>query len=208
MAERAMPRQAGHAGLWSSKNYGRIAPYYDRIFRFLFPNDIMVKQAVVEGMRPGRVLDIACGTGTLLELASRAGMECFGMDLSSGMLSQARAKLPDAELKHGSFYSIPWQDGHFEYVVETNSVSALGVDHRAVAIEMLRVCGQGGEIRIGDFCRAENRNPLTWSIERFGKLTGDCCPDYRGIFAGLGYETAETPLSTFGMYRLVVVRKG
>ncbi len=202
-----MPRQEGHAGFWSSKNYSRIAPYYDRLFRFLFPNDIKAKRALVAGMKPGKVLDIACGTGMLLGLAHEAGMECYGMDLSSGMLEQARAKLPAVELKQGSFYSIPWPDGYFDYVVETNAVSALGVDHRAVVTEMLRVCKPGGEVRIGDFCRAENRNPLTWSIEQLGRLVGDYCPDYRRMFARLGYQTVETRLSTFGIHRLVVVHK-
>lgn len=202
-----MRTREGHAGVWHTRTYDRLAPYYDRLFRFLFPGDIKAKRLLVKGMKPGRVLDIACGTGTLLELAAGAGMECFGMDLSPGMVARARRKLPAAEFKCASFYDIPWPDDHFDYVVETNAVSAVGVDFRAVASEMLRVCRPGGEIRIGDYARPENPGLGARLVEKLGNLIGDACPDYRAVFRSLGHETDETPLHTFGVYRLITVRK-
>jgi hypothetical protein len=39
------------------------------------------------------------------------------------MLDRAGKKVPGAELKVASFYSIPYDDGKFNYVVETNALS-------------------------------------------------------------------------------------
>ena len=44
---------------------------------------------------PSRVLDLACGTGSVLELLVRNGYEAEGADYSEAMLEVARRKLPE-----------------------------------------------------------------------------------------------------------------
>jgi trans-aconitate methyltransferase len=51
-------------------------------------------------VRPGdRVLDLGCGTGTLLAQLAAAGAEVSGIDADPAMITQAQALLPGADLR-------------------------------------------------------------------------------------------------------------
>lgn len=52
-------------------------------------------------LRPGSILEIACGTGSLLEYLSKAGFRpIFGIDHSRAMIRLARSKLKDYNQVH------------------------------------------------------------------------------------------------------------
>src|SRR5262245_30380058 len=77
------------------RRYNRLAPVY-RIFEVLFalPPGIRAQAVAQLGLQPGdHVLEIGCGTGRnlpLLRQALGAGGRITGVDLSEGMLAQAR----------------------------------------------------------------------------------------------------------------------
>ena len=53
--------------------------------------------ALMEQLAPGpgtRLLDIGCGTGTLLELAARRGATGLGVDISPAMIESSRSAEP------------------------------------------------------------------------------------------------------------------
>lgn len=52
-----------------------------------------------EAPRRGRVVDLGCGDGTLLQAVSDAGFDAWGTDVSSAMVARARRRLPDADLR-------------------------------------------------------------------------------------------------------------
>jgi ubiquinone/menaquinone biosynthesis C-methylase UbiE len=54
----------------------------------------------------GTVLDAACGTGKYFGVVLSAGRKVVGVDQSTGMLDQARAKFPTAELIHSSLQEL------------------------------------------------------------------------------------------------------
>jgi Methyltransferase domain. len=80
--------------------YRRFAEVYDRLtqdIRYDKWADYLESAFLKFGKKPGLVLELACGTGSLtVELAKR-GYDMIGLDLSCDMLSQAKEK----SLKHG-----------------------------------------------------------------------------------------------------------
>jgi ubiquinone/menaquinone biosynthesis C-methylase UbiE len=104
---------------------------------------------LIEGVPKGRLLDIGCGPGILTSELLNGGREVFCIDLSMGMLANARARIcknPDRE--HVQFSNceasqICFRDGSFE------SVLCIGVmfyveDYVAVMREIYRVLNKGG----------------------------------------------------------------
>ncbi|MFJ6741999.1 class I SAM-dependent methyltransferase [Streptomyces sp. NPDC091279] len=69
--------------------------------------------------RPGEVLDLGCGTGSLSLLASEQGHRVTGVDLAPAMLALARAKLAgrDAEFLVGDAAAPPVGERRFDAVL-------------------------------------------------------------------------------------------
>ena len=102
-----------------------------------------------------RVLDVGCGTGRfaarVLEQAPQA--EVYGLDLSEGMLAQARAKLGDGggrlHLVQGDSEELPFAEDTFDVVTCTHSFHHYPRQDWVVA-EMHRVLRPGGRLMIID----------------------------------------------------------
>lgn len=76
-------------------NYEQVAPRYDQDReRFSVPRDAVIEGRISD--RPTRVLDLGCGTGRWLATQAKeftgSALELIGVDASSGMLREARAK--------------------------------------------------------------------------------------------------------------------
>lgn len=81
--------------------------------------------------RPGPVLDLACGTGRLLDLAT------VGLDASERMLTRARYKAPDKQLVLADAARMPFADRSFEAVFCLHLMMHLG---RAKIARVLGEC--------------------------------------------------------------------
>jgi ubiquinone/menaquinone biosynthesis C-methylase UbiE len=174
--------------IWTTKTYDRLAKYYDLFMKIIFYLGEKGRERIVERLRSGSVLDVACGTGTLLAMAHEKGLECYGIDNSQGMLNRAGVKSPNAVLKRASYYAIPYQDGRFDYVVATNALSGTYIDVKRVLSEMTRVCKSGGRIYIAEWPKAETVTLMERFIVWLASLIEDAPKDYLAIFAELGYE--------------------
>ena len=78
--------------------YGPLADFYDALTQDVdYPGLRAYLNAHFrrEGVIPRRILDMACGTGSLSLLFAREGLEVVGMDLSGEMIAAARAKAAD-----------------------------------------------------------------------------------------------------------------
>jgi SAM-dependent methyltransferase len=89
--------------------YSQIAPVYDALMSEVdyrgwafYITEILSKQGIGP---PARLLDLACGTGTVTLLLAEAGFRMTGLDLSDRMLEMARSK---AEAKRAR---IDWRLG-------------------------------------------------------------------------------------------------
>ncbi len=70
------------------------------------------------------------------------------------MFSEAKKKVPDADITQASYYGIPYPEESFDHVTATNALSGDSIYAKKVLLEMLRVCrGVGMDL----YCRvAEN----------------------------------------------------
>jgi ubiquinone/menaquinone biosynthesis C-methylase UbiE len=97
--------------------------------------------------RPGRLLDIACGTGIVTRClaASRPGLRVTGADLAPAMTRMAAARLPGAILRADS-RRLPFADATFDAVTSIWLLHLLSdpADVRAVVAECARVLRPGG----------------------------------------------------------------
>ncbi len=191
--------------IWTTKTYDRLSPFYDAFMRFFFPIGETGRERIVEKLTTGTVLDVACGTGTLLAMASEKGLKCYGVDLSEGMLTQAQRKVPGAEFQRGSYYRLPYADKAFDQVVATNALSGESIDTREVLREMVRVCKTGGRIYIAEWPKAEQESITEKVVIWLASLNDDAPKDYYGIFHELGYEPETDALNK--RYYIFTIRK-
>jgi SAM-dependent methyltransferase len=71
--------------------------------------------------RGWRVLDVGCGAGAFLRLVAERGAEPHGIDASEELISFARDRLPEADLRVGEMEDLPWEDDSFDLVTGFNS---------------------------------------------------------------------------------------
>lgn len=68
-----------------------------------------------------KVLDLACGSSEFCALATEAGAEATGVDISPVMLAVAR-QASNAEFHELPLGPLPWQDGTFDVVTAFNAL--------------------------------------------------------------------------------------
>jgi ubiquinone/menaquinone biosynthesis C-methylase UbiE len=191
--------------IWTTKTYNRFSRYYDTFIKIFFPIGEQGREKIVEKLDCGAILDVACGTGTLLMMAEKRGLKCTGIDLSKGMLAQARKKIPGAELLQASYYEIPYPEEAFDFVVATNALSGGYINARKVLGEMLRICRSGGWVYIAEWPKAQKETITERLLVWFAGLNDDAPKDYSEIFREMGYEPEIDVLST--RYYVYGIRK-
>lgn len=131
------------------------------------------------GVRPGeRLLDVGCGTGSLLIEASRAGAaEALGVDASPDMLAIARRKATraavDATFTLASAEALPCADGSRDVVFNTIMLHHLPRPARLqCAREMRRVLKPDGRLLVVEFgaSPSEGRRGRLAHAGRHGQL--------------------------------------
>src|SRR5580658_10020613 len=98
-------------------------------------------------MRPSRLLDLGCGTGAFLRAIEDLVEEAQGVDLSAGMIAQARKRSTAAGKL--SFTTVdgphlPFPDDTFDVV--TSVLSFRYLDWDPIVAEILRVLKPGGRL--------------------------------------------------------------
>lgn len=103
-------------------DYEALAATYDRRYETEdWTQTVQAIEAFVGGA-PREVLEVGCGTGHWLARLAEAGHAVRGLDASEAMLARARARLPDADLRHGSAERLPWPDATFDRVMCVHAI--------------------------------------------------------------------------------------
>lgn len=92
-----------------------------------------------------RLLDIACGAGGVTRRAAAMGAEVAGIDAAVELIDLAQLRLPEADIRIGSMFELPWPDESFDVAVSINGI--WGGNERALD-EAHRVLRPGGGLGI------------------------------------------------------------
>jgi ubiquinone/menaquinone biosynthesis C-methylase UbiE len=131
--------KARQKATWEAGDFGQIAKY----------NEVSVEEFVGRlPLRSGmRVLDVACGTGTVAIIAARRGCEVIGVDIARNLIVQARERAAteglSIEFEEGDAESLPFSNGRFDAVISRYG-AMFAPRPELVAGELYRVTKPGG----------------------------------------------------------------
>lgn len=138
---------------------------YDPVLRYT-TREHRFKRALLQqaNLQPGmRVLDLACGTGTLTIMAKLAEPEAVmhGIDGDGNVLARAERKAAQAGVaivfQQGLATQLPYADASFDCVLSSLFFHHLSPAQKHVALaELFRVLRPGGELHVADWGKANS----------------------------------------------------
>jgi ubiquinone/menaquinone biosynthesis C-methylase UbiE len=157
------------------------------------------------GDATGRVLDVACGTGTNFGYLP-ADVDLVGIDISPEMLQQARATLDglavEGTLLQMDAQTLGFPENSFDTVISSLSTCTFP-DPIAALAEMKRVCDPQGTIRLVEHGRS-TVGPIArlqeWRADAHYRTVG-CrwTQEPREIVAEAGLDVRDTKTGLLGM---------
>ena len=165
------PRDPGATRATLAKRQQDVAAMFDRVAaRYDIANDILSlgqdrawRRLVLEAVapQPGEtILDLAAGTGTSTVPFLAAGAFVVATDLSLGMLTVGKQRLPQLMFLAGDALHLPFRDAAFHAVTITFGLRNVE-DTMAALKEMARVTKPGGRLVICEFSTPTWR-PFHW----------------------------------------------
>jgi len=143
--------------------FGPIARDYERWAAALsFGQDRRWRRAMVEGLelRPDeRLLDVACGTGSVTRLATARECEVVALDQSTEMLEQAQAS--GFSVVRATAERLPFPDASFDALTFTYLLRYVA-DPAACMRELVRALRPGGRIGMVEFGRPRGLTAPPW----------------------------------------------
>jgi ubiquinone/menaquinone biosynthesis C-methylase UbiE len=139
--------------LTAHEAYDRAARWYDAwkwqpFWRAAEQPFIIAALADFAPDRP-RLLDVGCGTGWYLRELEPLCAHTAGIDVSEGMLAQARQRARHSELSRADAEHLPFPAGAFDAVISTRVMSHLARVRPAID-EIVRVLATGGLVKLSD----------------------------------------------------------
>jgi ubiquinone/menaquinone biosynthesis C-methylase UbiE len=169
------------------------APAYDARFvqrGFYRPaQDEMISQLRTHGSR--RVADIACGTGILADRIERElhPDQVYGVDMSEGMLAQAKARSSSVRWLRGPAEQLPFDDGALDAVVTTSAFHFF--DQPAALREFHRVLAPGGFAAVATISPSYPAALERLSASLRTPAHHPSPPEMRELFEGAGFTVSE-----------------
>lgn len=124
-----------------------------------------ITAAVLEraALRPGeRVLDVGCGSGTLLAAAVAAGADPVGVDIAEVMVAAATARVPEATVLHADAQTadLPARAPGPPYDAVLSRFGVMFFDDPVAAFRNLRSVARAGARLIAAIWRRQEENPV------------------------------------------------
>ncbi len=188
------------------------APLYDLPFlqQWVYrpPHNEVIAALNDRGAR--RIADIACGTGILADRIARElhPEEVYGVDMSDGMLAQAKVRSSEVRWRKGPAEHLPFQDGTLDAVVTTSAFHFF--DQPAALREFHRVLTNGGMVAVATL---SPRQPLPLhqlSAHRLNPAHNPSPAEMRALFGDAGFRVDDQhrvhrPLWTLVLSDLITI---
>jgi ubiquinone/menaquinone biosynthesis C-methylase UbiE len=173
--------------------WGVVAPVYDaqllQRWGYRPAQDEMIAQLRTHGSR--RIADIACGTGILADRIERElhTDEIYGVDMSEGMLAQAKKRSSTVQWLRGPAEHLPFDDGVLDAVVTTSAFHFF--DQPAALREFHRVLEAGGFAAVTTIS-PRRPLPLRWlTANRTNPSHYPSPAEMRALFEGAGLRVSD-----------------
>jgi len=129
-------------------NYDQIAPTYDQRYTVdRFEGIATALRSVAQDVGAERILEVGCGTGRWLVELLPTAREVYGVDLSLGMLGQARQRPEPFSLICGHASHLPFPDSVFDLIFCVNAFHHFPQPHVFIC-EARRLLRPGGALAI------------------------------------------------------------
>ena len=158
-------RESNSSNYIAALRFKWLTPYYDLIVG-ITTREKSFKKALVHQSAVNsndKVLDLACGTGTLSLWIKQAQLDCevYGVDADEEILSIAKLKANknnvNIDFTRALSFDLPFDDSYFDCVVTSLFFHHLSWSEKIrTAKEIFRVLKPGGELHVADWGRAEN----------------------------------------------------
>lgn len=172
--------------------WGFLASLYDQpaLQQWVYrpPHDEVI--ARLRDHQSRKIADIACGTGILSDRIERElhPEAIYGVDMSDGMLAQARARSDRVQWLRGPAEQLPFDDGALDAVVTTSAFHFF--DQPAALREFHRVLAPGGLAAVSAL--STRQTLLHVSSANKWKPQHNASPaEVRSIFEGAGFTVTD-----------------
>ena len=170
--------------------WGVAAPAYNLPFlqRWVYrpAHDEVVAQ--LRDHQSARIVDVACGTGILADRIERDlhPAAVYGVDMSEGMLNQARSRSSVVQWRRGPAEQLPFDDAELDAVVTTSAFHFF--DQPAALREFHRVLSPGGLVAVSTMSARQSFLP---SASRLTPSHNPTSAEMRRFFEGAGFTIVE-----------------
>ncbi|AGB23457.1 methylase involved in ubiquinone/menaquinone biosynthesis [Mycobacterium sp. JS623] len=138
-----------------------------------------------------RAADIACGTGILAaRIASELHLdEVYGVDMSDGMLAQAKVRSSDVQWCKGPAEHLPFEDGTLDAVVTTSAFHFF--DQPAALRDFYRVLAPGGLAAVTTLSPRQVLPLHRLSANRLNPAHNPSPSEMRALFEDAGFAVSD-----------------
>jgi demethylmenaquinone methyltransferase / 2-methoxy-6-polyprenyl-1,4-benzoquinol methylase len=174
--------------------FHRLAPRYNRVvLAYTFGQDLRWKGVLVKGLHPTRgerALDLACGTGLILDrLGKKLGpSQAVGADINRTMLLEAKRSGRANPIVQANAEHLPFAAGSFDLVSAGYLLKYIPIDR--FLPEVARVLKPGGRFGGYDFSRPRVDTPsgtlysiyLRQVLPKLGRESGSRSGGWKDVF--------------------------
>ncbi len=121
-----------HKVKWTKEKINNLWEIYETYPEFVstkfLPDELYINllRVVKKFIKPkSKILDVGCGTGTLLNLLLKNGYKCYGVDISEKNILQLKQKFPEINFVQGSITKIPFPESYFDCIFVTEILEHL-----------------------------------------------------------------------------------